>query len=179
VQRLENELQRVKHIASVFRREDNKLAQNIGKAVYNMAVLYTLVKFKPQDYRVEFNGELFPATFLDAFSVNVSKIPTTGGGIKVCPDAKQDNGYFDVCIVSEIGKLKGISVLGKANKGKHLEEDGVAYWNETDKISKVAIEATSGNPFAIHFSGEPYVCQKLVLEIAPQKVKVIYNPNKV
>lgn len=177
VHRLEHKLQKVKHIASVFRRENNRFAQNIGKAVYNLAVLYTLVKFKPQDYIVAFNDELFPATYLDAFSINVSKVPTTGGGIMVCPDAKQDNGYFDVCIVSEIGKLNGISVLGKANKGNHLGEKGVFYLNETDMINKVSIESTSGNPFALHFSGEPYVCQKVVLQIAPQKVKVIHNPN--
>jgi len=174
IKKLEHELEPVKKIVSYFKGENNKFMQNIGKFVYNISTLYSLIKYKPRGYLVKINNKSI--IYKKAFSLNVSNVKTAGGGIKICPDAEIDNGYFDVCIIDDISKLYGISLLLKANKGQHIGKQGVEYYNKKHRIKTVSIESLDNKLFDMHLSGEHETAEKVVLNIIPKVLSIIYNP---
>ena len=59
------------------------------------------------------------------YSVAVANSKAFGGGMYVAPDAKLDDGLFDVVVIGEIGKLRYLANLPKVFKGTHVEEDEV------------------------------------------------------
>jgi len=175
IRRLEHELEPVKNIVSYFKGENNRFMQNIGKIIYNISTLYSLGTYKPKNYLININDK--NTIYKKAFSLNVSNVKTAGGGIKICPDAEIDNGYFDVCIIDDISKLYGISLLLKANKGQHIGKQGVEYYNEKHKIKVVSVESLDNKLFDIHLSGEYENAEKVVFNIIPKALNIIYNPN--
>ena len=175
IKRLEHELKSVKNIVSYFKGENSKLMQNIGKFIYNISALYSLLTYKPEDYLVNINNK--STTYKKAFSINVSNVKTSGGGIKICPDAEIDNGYFDVCIVNNISKFRCTSLLLKANKGQHIGKQGVEYYNKEHRIKIISIKSLNNKLFDIHLSGEYERTREAVLEIILEKLNIICNPN--
>jgi|GEM_PF-3503690 len=175
IKKLEHELEPVKNIVSYFKGENNKFMQNIGKIIYNLSTLYSLVTYKPKNYLVKINNKT--TTYEKVFSVNVSNIKTTGGGIKVCPNAEIDDGYLDVCIINNIPRLYGISLLLKANNGQHIGKRGVEYYNKKDRIKRVSVESLDNQLFDLHLSGEYENARKAVFEIIPKALNIIYNPH--
>lgn len=74
----------------------NHLPVNVGAPTYAYAVLAELRTFRPLRYRVAFDG--VPRE-LDAVLIAVGNAGVFGGGIRVCPDARVDDGLLDVTIV--------------------------------------------------------------------------------
>ena len=174
IKRLEHELEPVKNIVSYLKGENNKFMQNVGKTIYNISTLYSLVMYKPKNYLVKINNKT--TTYEKVFSLNVSNVKTSGGGIKICPDAEMDNNYLDVCIVNNISKLHGISLLLKANKGQHIGKRGVEYYNKKDRIKRVSVESLDNQLFDLHLSGEYENAEKVMFNIIPKALNIIYNP---
>ncbi|MBU4493315.1 MAG: hypothetical protein KKA61_03000 [Nanoarchaeota archaeon] len=175
IKKLEHELEQVKNIVSYFKGENSKLMQNIGKFIYNVGTLYSLGTYKSRNYLVKINNKC--TLYEKVFSLNVSNVKTSGGGIKICPDAEIDNGYLDVCIVNNISKLYGVSLLLKANKGQHIGKQGVEYYNKEHRIKIVSVESLDNKLFDMHLSGEYENPEKVVLNIIPKALNTIYNPN--
>ncbi len=55
-----------------------------------------------------------------AFLAAVANGPRSGGGFLLAPDAKPDDGVFDVCRLGDLGKLEALRHLPKALDGSHL-----------------------------------------------------------
>ena len=79
-----------------------------GKPKYLLSLLQSVINFKGHDITFERDGKLVQAKVLIAAVGNGCQC---GGGLKVCPDAKIDDGKLDVVIV---GYLKGLIQLAKA-----------------------------------------------------------------
>ncbi len=54
-----------------------------------------------------------------AFLAAVANGPRSGGGFLLAPDAKPDDGVFDVCRLGDLGKLEALRHLPKALDGSH------------------------------------------------------------
>jgi len=55
-----------------------------------------------------------------AFLAAVANGPRSGGGFLLAPDAKADDGLFDVCRLGDLGRLEALRHLPKALDGSHL-----------------------------------------------------------
>ena len=87
-----------------------------GKTKYLRALLYCLSRFKSYDFTAVLDdGEEITHSGLIAAVGNGKYI---GGGIKVCPDAKIDDGYLDVMIADYISKSAIPSAFLKLMRGK-------------------------------------------------------------
>jgi diacylglycerol kinase (ATP) len=75
-----------------------------------------------------------------------------GGGMKIAPRARLDNGLLDVCLVHDIGKLKLLSCLPRVYRGTHLSIREVEYFS----VREARVETES--PAEIYADGE-YVCR--------------------
>ncbi len=76
-----------------------------GKLKYIMSLVTSLFKFKGVRVSIEENGEMKERNALLVACCNGTKF---GGGIKICPDAKIDDGKMDVMIVDLLGGVFSI-----------------------------------------------------------------------
>ena len=96
-------------------------------------------------------------TLLAAFA----NAPQFGGGMKIAPQAKMDDGLLDVCIVRAVSRLKLLSVFPTVYAGRHLGIREVEYF----KAERVRVETE--RPLDVYADGE-YVCRTPV-EISVQR----------
>lgn len=94
--------------------------------------------------------------------------PTYGGGFRICPHAKADDGLFDVCTVdAAIGKPKGIVAFLLARAGLHGRFPHVRF-SRTRRLH-VGLDA----PVAIQVDGEPLSSRILDIECVPGALDVL------
>ncbi len=102
-------------------------------------------------------------TLLAAFA----NAPLYGGGMKIAPRAKMDDGLLDVCVVGGVSRVKLLSVFPTVYAGRHLKIREVEYFH----AARVRVETE--DPLDVYADGE-YVCQTPVeISIERAALKVI------
>lgn len=96
----------------------NQMTWPKGQARYMVATLRELQVFKPVEYDMVFDGEEIKQR---AMLVAVGNGISYGGGMKVCPDAKLDDGLLDITILGAVGKLTLIRSFPSVFKGTHVK----------------------------------------------------------
>ena len=93
--------------------------------------------------------------------------PLYGGGMKVAPRAKMDDGLLDVCIVRAVRPLRLLRLFPTVYSGNHLKVREVDYF----PASRLRVE--TGDPMDVYADGE-YVC-RTPIEVSVQRgaLKVI------
>ena len=86
--------------------------------------------------------------------------PLYGGGMKVAPQAKMDDGLLDVCLVGAVAPLRLLRLLPTVYTGQHLKIKEV----ESFDSSRLRVETES--PMDVYADGE-YVC-RTPIEISVQ-----------
>jgi diacylglycerol kinase (ATP) len=107
---------------SMVNERANAMKRIKGRAKYNIAILLVLSTFKPKNYRFSIDGFSFESK---AMLIAVSNGTCYGGGMKVTPDAKIDDGLFDILILSPVSKLEFLKVFPKVFSGKHTTHPAV------------------------------------------------------
>jgi YegS/Rv2252/BmrU family lipid kinase len=90
-----------------------------------------------------------------------------GGGMFVAPEARLDDGLFDVVIVGDFGKLELVKVFPRVYKGTHLGYPKV----RLERGSRVSIE--SSQRFLVHADGELLGEGPVNLSILPQAIRLV------
>jgi diacylglycerol kinase family enzyme len=102
-------------------------------------------------------------TLLAAFA----NTPVYGGGMKIAPEAKMDDGVLDVCIVGGVDPFKLFCMFPTVYAGRHLSIREVEYF----KASRVRVETE--HPLDVYADGE-YVCRTPVeVAVRPAALKVV------
>lgn len=93
--------------------------------------------------------------------------PFYGGGMKVAPEAKMDDGLLDVCSVGAVGPLRLFRLFPTVYSGRHLDVREVEYFHS----SRLRVETE--HPMDVYADGE-YVC-RTPMEVSVQRsaLKVI------
>ena len=86
-------------------------------------------------------------TMLAAFA----NAPLYGGGMKIAPRAKMDDGLLDVCIVGAVDRLRLLRLFPTVYSGNHLNIPEVEYF----QASRVRVETE--HPLDVYADGE-FVC---------------------
>lgn len=135
-------------------RRANALPQWLrGNGGYALSLPVALARFTSQPMRITIN-EGSPAlpdprpVILAAFA----NTPIYGGGMKIAPNARFDDGLLDVCVVHGMNKLKLLSRFATIYHGGHLKFAEVEYF----RTSQLKVE--TGKPSEVYADGE-YVCQ--------------------
>jgi diacylglycerol kinase (ATP) len=88
--------------------------------------------------------------------------PSYGGGMKIAPGAKMDDGLLDVCIVGAIAPFRRFRLFPSVYRGHHLDIREVEYF----QAARARVETE--HPLDVYADGE-YVCRTPV-EVAAQRV---------
>ena len=99
----------------------NNLANRInwprGQMKYTLATLLTLARFKPIPYELIIDGKQFKQDFM---LLSVANGENYGGGMRICPDASNSDGIFDILLVHPVSKIVLLSIFPKVFTGKHV-----------------------------------------------------------
>jgi|SRR5882672_2252384 len=102
-------------------------------------------------------------TILAAFA-NTS---TYGGGMKIAPHARTDDGQLDVCVIGGIGPIKLACMFPTVYFGRHLSIRDVDYF----QAARLRVETET--PLDVYADGE-FVCQTPVeVSVEPGALKVL------
>ncbi|MTD29531.1 diacylglycerol kinase family protein [Planomicrobium sp. YIM 101495] len=99
----------------------------MGKLAYALLVANSLVKFQPFTLEVAEAGEV--RHFEDVWLATISNQPFFGGGMKLSPTSKTDDGKLEITVVHGIRRLKLLLVFGTVFTGSHLRLKEVDQWH--------------------------------------------------
>ena len=127
-----------------------------GRMRYNLAIARELPVFKPIPYVIEVDGV---AHRTQAMLVAVGNGPSYGGGMRVCPDARFDDGLFDILILHQISTIEFLKVFPKVFSGKHVGHPAVQVLRGT----QVRLEASGIISYGDgeRFAPLPVTCQSV------------------
>ncbi len=96
-----------------------------------------------------------------ALSIGVANGAFCGGGFRMAPEARLDDGLLDVIGVRPISTRDYLAWLPRARAGRHLDHPAVF----THRGARIVIEADEPLPF--HVDGEPRHSRTIAIEVRP------------
>ena len=118
----------------------------LGELVYVYSALRVLRGWKPARFEVVIDGR--PHSF-SGYAVAVANSGVFGGGMKLAPDARLDDGLLDVVLTGDRPKHRFLANLPKVFKGTHVDEPGI----EILQGREIAFHAD--RPFTVYADGDP------------------------
>jgi diacylglycerol kinase (ATP) len=139
-----------------------------GMLTYLVAAIKTIfIYFKPPRLEVMLDNQRFE---FSALMVSVMNGTRMGGGFWMAPNAKPNDGTFDLCIVREVPQFAMFGIMGLIMKGTQATHKAVTM----AKSTKVNVRAINGT-IPAHADGET-VCeegQEIVIQILPHELEII------
>ncbi|HUK26725.1 MAG TPA: diacylglycerol kinase family protein [Terriglobales bacterium] len=159
-------------LSSEIARRANRLPRwLLGHGGYALSLPPTLLGFRPFGLKISAEPEKIKATPRLAFLAAFANGPAYGGGMKIAPRARLDDGRLDVCIVAETGKMRLFCLFPTVYFGRHLELAEVQY----SQGENLRVETEP--PLEVYADGE-HVCQTPAqLTVAREALRVIVNPG--
>src|SRR3954452_15096727 len=162
-------------IASVgFDSECNRLANEThwlrGNSVYAYSMVRTLIGWRSARFTLALGEE---RRRISGYFVAVANNSVYGGGMYIAPDAKLDDGEFDVVSIGEGGKLRFLWGLKDVLKGTHLDKDEV----EVFRTPRLQIDAS--RPFPVYADGDHLTDLPVTLRVLPRSLSILAPASKV
>lgn len=119
---------------SVVNERANRLKWPRGPQRYNLAIALEIAQFKPTQYEITCDGERFST---EAMLVAIGNGKSYGGGMNICPQARIDDGLFDVVILEPVSKIEFLKVFPRVYSGSHISHPKI----RSIRAKKVTINA--------------------------------------
>ena len=134
-----------------------------GKASYVWAILAVFAGWRPGSVHVAVDGERREGTMHDVVVANGRYL---AGGMKICPEARPDDGLFDVLVIGDLTKRDLTFTLPKAYAGRHLPHPKAELLRGAD----VEIDASERLP--IQIDGEQPGTTPARFEVVPAALRL-------
>ena len=95
----------------------NRISWPRGQIKYTLATIFTLARFKPIEYEVTIDDKHLKQDFM---LLSVANGETYGGGMRICPNASNSDGVFDILLVHPVSKIVLLTIFPKVFAGKHI-----------------------------------------------------------
>jgi YegS/Rv2252/BmrU family lipid kinase len=156
-------------IASVgFDSECNRLANEThwlrGNSVYAYSMVRTLIGWRTARFTLSVGEE---RKRISGYFVAVANNSVYGGGMWIAPEAKIDDGEFDVVAITEVGKLRFLRGLREVLKGTHIGKEEVSVF----RASRLELDAS--RPFPVYADGDHLTDLPVSLRVLPRCLRVL------
>lgn len=147
--------------------EANKVKDSgkFKKISYYLGILKTFVKFRFQEYEIEYNEKKINGKYT---IIAICNGRYYGGGFPIAPFASFDDDLFDVYLADKMGRISIINVVLKLLKAKHEKSKLVK------KIETTHIKLSSQKEMIINIDGEIIKSKVADIKIIPNAI-TIYN----
>ena len=156
-----------------------------GHGGYALTLIPTIFRFAPLPMKILKAAEGAPASLPESSGQSAAKpgwtvisdqpttlvafanTPVYGGGMKIAPQAKMDDGLLDICVVGGVDTFKLFCMFPTVYSGNHLKI------REVDYSQAMRVRVETEHPLNVYADGE-YVCQTPVeVSIQPAALKVV------
>ena len=151
-----------------FDAEANRWANGVrwatGTPLYVLAMLRTLVAYRPQPITVRVDGqERSGAMWL----VAVGNTRCYAGGMQITPDARVDDGLLDVCVIGTSSRFELVTRFPSVFRGRHPRAAAV------EILRGKAIELSSTGALELWASGERVGPLPATVDVIPAAIQVL------
>jgi diacylglycerol kinase (ATP) len=137
-----------------------------GKASFMAMILKKIFSYRSRAYRIIADDKTIAEK--KYFIIDISNGSRAGGGFHIAPQAKADDGFFDLVIIDALPPLYRLRWLPVIEKGRHLNLSFVNHF----KAKQISIE--SNEIILFHLDGEYYEATKLDMDLMPGKLLFRY-----
>ena len=141
----------------------NRMTWVRGPVRYRVAMVAELGVFAPVPYRMVLDDEVLE---LEAMLVAVGNGPSYGGGMRVCPGARLDDGLLDVTVVLPLAIGPFLRLFPSVYRGEHVRSSAVL----TRQVRRVSLEADGMTSYA---DGEPVGPLPVAVDVVPAALEVL------
>ncbi len=150
---------------SVVNRFANERVRRLGGPLaYAWGILRCLKSYRPQTLELTSDSRNFSGEIM--FAV-VGNNVSYGGGIKMTPCARLDDGLLDVCIVPAMSKLEFLRWVPRAYRGEHLAHPRIIYF----QARRVVLRSPS--PLELFGDGECMQALPAAIEVVSRALRVM------
>ena len=139
-----------------------------GQPAYYYHVLRILSTYKERPFHYYLDGEEFKNNLI---LLTIANGTTFGGGFKLTPDAKLDDGFLDICEVGKLSPTRRYLNIAKLQKGTHTKLKAInIYKSKSVKIEESQI-------LNAHIDGEYMGKPPFDIKVLPGKFQVRIKPD--
>ena len=135
-----------------------------GVAAYLAATAQELQRLQVARLRLKLDGELVDVR---ALLCAVANAQSYGGGMKVAPDARLDDGLFDICVIKAATRLEFARAFPGVFRGAHIHHPRVEMFRARH------VEIWCDRDWPVLVDGELWGAPPLTFEIVPRAVEVV------
>lgn len=143
-----------------------------GRFSYAVAGVAALIRRRPQHFRVIGEG----CVILDGNALNVTLAngPTFGGGMRISPRSRHDDGHLDQVTIEDIGPFRALAALSRLYAGTHVLMRGVS----TTPAPGSTCISSPGGPMLAEADGHDWVIEgELRVDLLPAALPLLRLPS--
>jgi diacylglycerol kinase (ATP) len=148
----------------------NRMTRLSGTPRYVVAVLLEVARLRARRYRVTTDRD---TRRLDAVLVTVGNTASIGGGMRLAPDARVDDGLLDVLVATPLRRIQLLRLLPKVFQGTHVNDEHVSI--ERGRV--ITIDVDDRGPVPVTYAdGERFGPLPVTLQVVPAALRVVVRP---
>ena len=145
----------------------NRMTRLSGTPRYVVAVLLELARLHPRRYRITTDRD---TRRLDAVLVTVGNTASIGGGMRLAPDARVDDGLLDVLVATPLSRRQLVRLLPRVFRGTHVTDDHVSI--ERGRVITIDVDDRGPAPMT-YADGERFGPLPVTLEVVPEAIRLL------
>ncbi|MDF1667716.1 MAG: diacylglycerol kinase family lipid kinase [Planctomycetota bacterium] len=139
-----------------------------GRLLYSLAALKTILNYKAQPMRIHFNDQIIESK---VFFAAVTNTQSYAGGMKICPQAKVNDGLLDLCIIPPMPLFQLLRSFTQVFNGQHVKRP------EITLAQSAKTRFDSDSPIPITLDGELTNIQTPIeIRALPASLRVLGAP---
>ena len=138
-----------------------------GVIVYMVSLLSSLISFKTTRINISTDEEVIYND--DTFLVAIGICKYNGGGMMIIPDAKPDDGFFDMTIISKVSKMKVVANIKNVFDGTFVKLKEVKRF----RAKRFTVKSEPPNSLHLETDGESLGLSPIDFEVLPKALKII------
>ena len=134
-----------------------------GKASFLWATLAVFARWRNADVTVDVDGEHRQGSMLDVIVANCEWL---GGGMHMTPNARPDDGLFDVLLIGDVTKRDLVQTLPKIYRGTHLPHP------KAEELRGRTVRVDAETPLPIELDGEQPGTTPATFQVVPGALRL-------
>ncbi len=133
---------------------------------YNAGVVYHFLTYKPRKIKIECGDRVIEKELTTAIVGNAKYY---GGGYKVSPYGKIDDGIMEIYLVDRLNKAKMANIILSMKNAGHLKNPAL------HSLTGNKVIISSDQPFGANIDGETLRSDRFELELIPKAIKLDFD----
>jgi diacylglycerol kinase (ATP) len=149
---------------SMVNERANRMRWPAGPRRYDLAVFTELARLRayPLTIETEHGSQQVQATM-----ISIGNTPSYGGGLKICRDAKLDDGMFDITLVGPVTRRRLVRVFPTLREGGHLGEP------EISSMQAREVRISGDNGWIAYADGDRQGPLPVTVECVPAAIRMV------